>query len=121
MVTDSSGLGLGDVLILCCGGTCILGFVVFALFTGTFGRLFGLGNRFMSRPGGSFNNPNVRSGGRIGGTPGFQNPFFGSGGRVGGSGQGYSNPNEGSSGSIGGRSSSSETTDRGSGGGASFG
>ncbi len=120
MVSGSNGLGMGDFVVLCCGGTCILGFVVFGLFTGTFARLFGFGNRFMNRPGGSFNNPGVRSGGRIGGSPGFQNPFMGSGGSVGG-GAGFDNPDEGSSGSIGGRSQSNQTSDKGSGGGASFG
>ncbi len=116
-----SNLGFGDFAVLCCGGVFVLLFVVFALFTGTLGRLFGLGNNIMRRPGGSFNNPNERSGGRIGGAPGFNNPFESGGGRIGG-GQSFDNPDTGSSGSIGGRPTNKQTTnDQDSGGGASFG
>ncbi len=114
----NNSLGFGDCAVLCCGGTLLFLFAGFALATGTLGRLLGFGGNFMNRAGGTFNNPNTQSGGRIGGLPGFNNPYQGSGGRIGGN-QGYGTPNESSSGSIGGRSSNEEAG-RGGGGGASF-
>ena len=68
-MTNSGGLGFGDLAVLCCGGFFLIGFVIFALLTGTAERLLGsLFGGTMNRPGGTFNNPNLRGGGRIGGS-----------------------------------------------------
>src|ERR1700694_3518432 len=98
----NSNLGFGDFLILCCGGLCVGAFALFALATGTLGRLLGIGSNLLNRPRVFFNDPNLRSGGRVGGNPGFTNPYRSSGGSIGG-GESFSNPTENSSGSIGGR------------------